>query len=99
MEKGYPLLDRTATEPQGQALSGQTGAHQPPDLEGMLAIYLPYTPRGQIVDYDLNRNLAANPYQAGELVRFPYGVYECKRITNFSPQEYAPDWIKRDDLT
>ncbi len=73
--------------------------HQPPDLDGMLAIYLPYTPPGQITDYDPNRNLAANPYQAGELVRFPYGVYECKRITNFSPQEYAPDWIKRDDLT
>ena len=72
--------------------------HQPPDAEGMLAIYLPYNPPGTIVDYDPGRNLAANPYQVGELVRFPYGVYECKRVTNFSPQEYAPDWVKRDDL-
>lgn len=72
--------------------------HQPPDAEGMLAIYLPYTPPGQIIDYDPDRNLAANPYQVGEIIRFPYGVYEAVRITNFSPQEYAPDWIKRDDL-
>ena len=73
--------------------------HQPPDAEGMLAIYLPYNPPGTIVDYDPDRNLSANPYQVGELVRFPYGVYECVRTTNFSPEEYAPDWIKREDLT
>lgn len=73
--------------------------HQPPDAEGMGAIYLPCNPPGVIVDYDPNRNLAANPYQVGELVRFPYGVYEAVRVTNFSPQEYAPDWLKRDDLT
>lgn len=78
--------------------SHDTLKHQPPGSEGMLAIYVPYNPPGSVADYDPTRDLAANPYQVGELIRFSYGVYECLRVTNFSPQEYAPDWLKRDDL-
>lgn len=79
--------------------SHDTLEHQPPNAEGMGAIYFPYARPDQITDYDADRNLAEFPYQIGELIRFSYGVYECKRVTNFSPQEYEADWIKRDDLT
>lgn len=73
--------------------------HQPPGSTGLEAVYFPIVPAGQIADFDPTRDLSAFPFQVGELIRFPYGVYECQRITNFTPQEYAPDWVKRDDLT
>ena len=72
--------------------------HQPPGSVGLGSVYFPIVPAGQIADFDPTRNLAEFPFQVGELIRFSYGVYECLRVTNFSPQEYAPDWAKRDDL-
>lgn len=79
--------------------------HQPPDAEGMLAIYLPIQHPNTISDYDPSRNLGAQFYQVGELIRFPAkngimaGVYESTAVHGYNPWEYMGYWKKRADLT